>query len=220
VRPRLTVSSNARRHAVSFAVLLLVVGALGACTPRAGSAAVVGDTRFTTDEVQSSTRELVALAAELGQTGVSTADLNRRQVSRLVTEALLLEAAERRGVEATEGDVDSLISQSLQGGTREDLARQVAIDELVPVSAFDRFAEVVVLNQKLLAEIAPGEAPEVASAKLLEELVALSDELDVTVNPRFGTWDATSLDVGLPPNDLSSPPEARAVVTSGSQIQD
>jgi hypothetical protein len=219
VRPSLNVSGAARRRAATLLLPLLAVGALAACTSKAGSAAVVGDTTISVEDVQASTRELVALAEELGETDVPTADLNRRQVSRLVTEQLIRESAERNGVTVSDAEVDSLVRQTLGSGSREQLAQQVAVDELVPVSQFDSFAEVVVLNQKLLEVVAPGVPAEEATPELREELAALSDELDVTVSPRFGSWDAEMLDVGAPPNDLSSPESAEPEVMGGSQIE-
>jgi hypothetical protein len=41
---------------------------------------------------------------------------------------------------------------------------------------------------------------------VFEEASLLSEELDTTIAPRFGTWDAATLSLGPTPEDLAAPP--------------
>jgi hypothetical protein len=47
--------------------------------------------------------------------------------------------------------------------------------------------------------------PQTQNSAVFEYVVALSEELDVTVSPRFGTWDPAQLSLGPVPDDLSTP---------------
>jgi hypothetical protein len=216
VRPKLSLSTRARvnRAVAAGAVVLLVAGFAGACTPNAGSAAVVGDTRFTVDDVQTDSREVIATVETAGAPAPDSAEVNRSQVSRLVTGELIRRLADQRGVTASPAEVDALVRDSLGGRTRDEFAEGLSLSELVPVSDFDAFAEVVLLNQKLVDTIAAESGAETANEALVEQLSALAEDVGVTVNPRFGEWDSETLSLGLPPNDLSTP----APVTADPEI--
>ena len=152
---------------------------------------------------------MLAAAAQVSENPLDAAEVNRRQVNRLITQVLIQEEADRRGVTVTEAEVDRLLQQAIGGGERDDFAAQLAAGQLVPPSRLDEFARTVALNEKLLPVVAPDVTDQNAqTAALIEVLGELSVELGTGVSPRYGSWDPADLTVALPPNDISSPAPA------------
>lgn len=182
-----------------------IVLALTACTPRPGAAAVVGDARITDDQVQSATAEVLEIATQLGASGVGPDDINRRQINRMVTDELIVVAAQRAGVTATDAEVEALIAEASIGQERDVFIREFTVSQQVPPSEFTDYVRTVVLNRKLLTSGPAGQSEQEATAALVSRLGELSTELDTAVSPRYGSWDPADLSVTLPPNDLSKP---------------
>jgi hypothetical protein len=214
-RSRTLPTSNRRRKTLLAGAALVAVVGLSACNEAPGAAAYVGDTHISTEQVQDDGAEVIAAAGPASQTPLDGAEVNRRQVNRLVTQRLVEIAAERRGVTVSDSEVDALITQAVGTGTRAEFETQLAAAQLVPPSEIDTFARTVALNQKLAAKIAPGADEAATNAALVKELGALSEEIGTGVSPRFGTWVPSDLTVGLPPDDLSTPVP---VVTPDQQV--
>lgn len=201
------------------ALSLLGVAACGS-SPAPGEAAYVGDQRITVDQVQADASEVIEAATGVSEAPLDPAEVNRRQVNRLVTQALIEQEADRRDITVSDAEVDRLIGQAVGEGDRDEFAAQLAAGQLVPPSGLVDFARSVALNEKLLAVVAPDVVdPNARTLELVRVLGELSAELGTGVSPRFGTWDAAALTVGLPPNDLSTP-AAEPQVESGTVILD
>ena len=197
-----------RRRLVTLAVVATVLASLSACTARPGAAAYVGGYRIPVSTVQSDSAEVIAAAAQVGQTGLDPSEVNRRQVNRLVTDRLIRIEAARRGITVSDAEVDTLLAQAAGDSSPATFANQLAASQLVPPSGLTEFAQTVALNQKLLAEIAPNASQTVQTDELVKLLGALSTQLGTGVSPRYGVWDPGSLSVDLPPDDLSTPAPA------------
>ena len=178
---------------------------LSACSSQAGSAALVGDVAFSETEVQADTSEVLEVADAAGGVQVDSAAVSREQVRRLVTEELVDIAAAEQGVDVTDGDIDRSIAQvAATSGGRDALELQLATQNGVPPSAFESFVRTFLLQQELLA--ATGAPAGLAEELFVAELAGLSDEVGVSVSPRYGEWVATELRVAEPPFDLAAPP--------------
>ncbi len=108
------------RRAVTAAV---VVGALAGCGGplRSGAAAVVGDTRVPTEQLAQLVDSGLADPAAAEQLGSDRSAYQRDVLSRLIQARVVEEAARRRGVTVTQGDVDreyAAIRDSLGGEER------------------------------------------------------------------------------------------------------
>jgi hypothetical protein len=204
-----------RKPFVIAAVSIAMLG-LSACATSPGTAATVGEHRITTEQVQADSTEVLAAAGRVGETPLDPAEVNRRQVNRLVTAELVDVAAEREGVTVTDAEIDALLLQAVGATDRATFADQLALNQLVPPSALEDFARTVALNQKLLEKTAPGAAEQAQAVAVVDVLGKLSTELGTDVSPRFGTWSPSDVSVGLPPNDISSPAPAATQLASGT----
>jgi hypothetical protein len=190
---------------VVIAAVAVTSAVLTACTNQAGNAALVGDVAFSETQVQADTAEVLEAADAAGGIQVENAAVAREQVRRLVTEELVDIAAAEQGIEVTAGDIDRSIAQvAATSGGRDALELQLATQNGVPPSAFESFVRTFLLQQELLA--ATGAPPGLAEQQFLAEIAALSDEVGVSVSPRYGEWVPTELRVAEPPFDLAAPP--------------
>ena len=62
------------------------------------------------------------------------------------------------------------------------------------------------LTPKIQQVLAPGATAEQQQSIFQQALVTAANELGVTVNPRYGSWNPDSIQLGAPPSDLSIPP--------------
>jgi hypothetical protein len=186
-------------------VALAMVGLLLAgCSDQPGSAAVVGDTAITENQVQDDAAEVIAAAETAGGLEVETALVTAEQVRRLVEAELVAELADRRGISVTAGEVDRSIEEvSAQVGGREALDAQLAAQAGVPPSALESFVITFLLKEALIADYGLADRG-AAEAQLIADLGALSQEWGTEVSPRYGTWNPETVRVSERPGDLAA----------------
>lgn len=146
-----------------------------------GTAATVGDETITIASLQN---EVIEFSESFEEPIPVTSDFGALQqefLNRDISHLLLIEMAQREGVEITDADVDalfdSLVAQAggdldpirLEFRYTEDGIRRALQDEL-------RAREL----QPIVGDIEPA-------------LAATADDVGVEVNPRFGTWEGVSL---------------------------
>jgi len=191
----------ARTAAGLVAIAALGLGASGCGVELAGSAAVVGEQRVTDTQL---TADVAAVTEALGID--PSGQVNQIVLDRLIRGDLFEELALRNDVTITQGELDSFIEETaVSVGGREQLDAQLLQSSGVPADAVESFARTFLLQQKVAEKLAPGAAQDQQGEALAGAVIALSDELDTRVSPRFGTWDPARLSVGPIPNDLSAP---------------
>jgi hypothetical protein len=207
-RPRL-------RAAVALGLASLALAACG--TDLAGSASVVGSRSVSDAEVATAVtevREQFEAAAGLPDIPpFDEAEVTSRNVERLTRHLVLEAAAVEKGLVITPAQVDEIIASSVDGqfgGDRSKLELAFATQEFVPAVAVDEFARDFLIQQALPARVLPGGTEEAQGQAASEYLAELSNELDVRVAPRFGTWDSSLVGLGPVPDDLSFVPGAVA----------
>jgi hypothetical protein len=169
----------------------------------AGSAAVIGDSRITTAAVEDQISQINA-ARGLPADSVDAA-LTQATVQRLIITDLVDQAAVRLGAEVTEGAIDTeVIALETRAGGREELD-QLLLESNIPPSGLKTQIRTSLLVQQMGAILDPQADPQVQSQLVYEYVVALSDELNVSVSPRFGVWNPIDLNLGAPPADLATP---------------
>lgn len=198
------------------ALLAFALTACGTGVVRTGAAAVVGSDRITTEELSElSDRALADPAA--AQLAGDRAGFQRQLLQRLVQEQVVAEAARRRGLTVTEGQVDTQYASFVQqSGGPEPLQQQAAAAglSLDQVRGLARTQALVqVLTARLGQESGQQATQEQAGQALTTELRSVAEDLDITVNPRFGRWDVQNLEVverGPQPGRVISSPSPAA----------
>lgn len=177
----------------------LVVSGCGQ-TSKAGAAALVGNQSIAVDELSQSV-DATARAAAKNQLQIrDRSALVRSVLSRQIVFAVLEEAADRKGVTVTRGDVDQRIAQS---GGRKRLEGRVLRSGVAPSELRD-FMRHQVMQQRLAQKLGGGGAGGQQNA-LVQYLRKVARDMDVTVSPRYGTFNVQQLSVTQGKSDLSTP---------------
>lgn len=214
-------SSSTRTSSARFRIVIATLGCATAvslatgCGPNlAGSAAVIGDSRITDETLVSQSNALTA-ALEIPP----SAKVNQFLLDRDLKQELVSRLAEKHGVDITPGQIAAFLDEQYQlGGGKEQTLAQLE-QQGITADALDAVVltqlQVVAIGQALL----PNGTEEQQSKAVLAAAIELSDQLNVTVSPRFGQWDAEKLGVIPAPNDLSAPPPVTESPEQLSELQ-
>ncbi|HEX7189218.1 MAG TPA: hypothetical protein VF423_13425 [Actinomycetes bacterium] len=196
--------STRRRPARSRAALVVVAGfvtalALSGCSQQKLGAAVVMDGRavITVDELQQSAQDHLAVVPETDPGDAQLAILQRRIVSELIDQV-----ARDNGVRVRDARVaaerDDLLT-SVKG--RRELVRRLAASDQPIVLApedIDRWVKDRLLFNAVATRFAgvpltsSDPAAQEAVVRVQTELQQASADMDIEVNPRYGSWDPRS----------------------------
>ncbi|SDQ48484.1 SurA N-terminal domain-containing protein [Thermostaphylospora chromogena] len=177
---------------LALAVALAGV-ALTACSPsQIGAAAIVGDKRITTTELDADLRELQQALSENPQAmqqlentrQQAGATLPQLMLYRLVEAERYAQLAERAGVTVTDGEIDSWISR--QGGA--EAIETAMLSGGVAPSQSREYLRSLIASEKLVVQRGGGtdqDAVQRGQQAVAKELEAIK----VSYNPRYGAFD-------------------------------
>ncbi|WNI15834.1 SurA N-terminal domain-containing protein [Actinacidiphila sp. ITFR-21] len=195
-----------RRTAVSIAAagLLLASPALTACgsgPAHAGAAAVVGDHRITVSTLQAEVTELrteVSASPQGAQLLDSAGDLSTQMLGRLVEDQVLDRALAKAHLTVTDGEVqrDRQAALAQFGGNEAQLDSTLLVNYGVAKSDIDHFFYRDVASGKLIQSLGYQPGSDGGNTALTQEVVKTADSIGVSVNPRYGTWDAKKASIG------------------------
>jgi hypothetical protein len=195
--------------AIIAATALLLTG----CS-QVGAAATVGDTKITQATVQGSIDSILAERAKVdtSQMQLETGEsLNRSQLRFHLLSKLLRALGEELKIEVTKAEIDTRrASITEQVGGAASLPNALVSAGIAP-GDLDTYIEAISFSDKISqALIAAGVTEDQVGAEIQKLVVAKSNEIGVTVNPRYGKWDPKVADVVA--NDSAS----SAVTPSGN----
>lgn len=159
------------RGARAAGAALLAAGLLAACTGHPGAAAVVDGEAISTDALTSALDDLSPVYQGVTPQGVLTV---------LVTEPFLAEVAAARGAGVSDAQARAFLEQQAVQQLGEEEAAEL---EFGP--------EALVVGRYSLAADAVQAAPDGADAA--EEYRQLVSAADIEVNPRFGSFEETTV---------------------------
>ncbi|GAA1252347.1 SurA N-terminal domain-containing protein [Kitasatospora nipponensis] len=199
-----TARRTVRRSAPALGALLAVV-VLSACggQPRPGAAALVGDQRITVAAVQARVAEFRSQAAALpsGQYQEQSG-LVGATVSGMVFNAVVEHALESNGLSVSQTEIAQVRAEQAQvWGGEPALEQMLLLKHAVPVAEIDGFYREQIGLQKLAA-LTGKQIGTTEGNKTVHQLLAeASAELKVSVNPRYGSWDAEQAVLDAPSAD-------------------
>jgi len=198
--------TSVRRLTLAAAALATAASVIlsGCANQEAGAAATFSDGRIAESDLTSA----VAAVLEAKGQATTTPDLIlvQQTLGRMITQRLVSELAEREGVEISQGKLDEMrVNYEEQIGGPEAL-EQAFLQENVAPSQLEAVLRLQLQAQELGYLLNPRGSAEEQGTAVFEAVSTLSEELDTTVSPRFGSWDPTTLSLGAVPNDLSTVP--------------
>jgi hypothetical protein len=196
--------------------IIALIGALSlvgltACSS-INSAATLGDITITQEELQSSVDQLLTERAAVDTSQMqleSGATLNRSQLRFKVITAIFDEIAKELKINLTDSEIAaSRVNLIAQSGGETALPSNLVAAQIAS-SNFDRYIRANLISNKLNeALIATGVAEAELNARISQLINAKAKQLEISINPRYGTWDA---EVG----DIVEIDSAGDAVTSG-----
>ena len=167
---------------------------------------IVDDQRTSIATLQGKVEAIAAERAKTGQEAVPAAEQSRTQIQRIIVHRILERAAAAQGVTVTPSEIDDRIAGlEQQFGGKEGLASQVAAANIA-ANDLRTFLADELLGQKIGEALAPGAQSDAEQQqrqnRLNDLLIRTAHEVDVAVNPRYGTFDPSSGQVNPPVNPL------------------
>ncbi len=181
-----------RRRVVAAGAMGLAVLVLSGC-----GADVPGDVarsdRFRIAQQQVAD-DVAAVLEALGQPpGEPPAGWAIANVERLVRNAVVSELATDLGVRVSAGDVRTARDELAEGSFGSaDALLQAALQSGIPPDGIDGVIRMSLELEAIGRELAPDAGAAEQQAAAQAALVELSDEIDLEVAPRYGTWDAAA----------------------------
>jgi hypothetical protein len=179
--------------------VLAGVSLSGCHSQQAGAAAIVGDDRITISALEAKVARLAAYRERAGQLPVSSPELVRGQLFSFISGRILDEAAREMGVTVTDTEIAmrrNSLTQRLGGP--DQLVTQAAAQGIAP-DEIDRFLRDELLQEKIAQAFGPQPRTVQDQASLQGKLNDLygrvASRLQVSVNPRYGTWDSRSVGI-------------------------
>ncbi|GHJ92816.1 MULTISPECIES: SurA N-terminal domain-containing protein [Streptomyces] len=193
-----------RRTALALsAALLAAAPLLTACGGEAhpGAAAVVGGERIDVSTLQAqvrAARDAQSASPQSAQLIAATGDLGRQKLNGLIFDRILGKVAADQGVTASRAELQETREAFVrENGGEEGLEAVLLQQQGVAPGQVDDVVRRNVLMTKIIEKQGITETPE-GQQKLQDLFTAASKSLDIDVNPRYGAWDDTrvQLDTG------------------------
>ncbi|MFF0437181.1 SurA N-terminal domain-containing protein [Streptomyces sp. NPDC004327] len=190
-----------RRTALSVsaaAALLAATPLLTACGSDAhpGAAAVVGGRRIEVSSLQAQVKDVRAAQAASPQGAnmvKETGDLSRQKLHGMIFDRVVDRVAENNGVGASRAEIQQTREEfARQSGGEAQMASVLLQQQSVAPDQIDDVARRAVLMNKIAAKLGVTNTPE-GQKKLQEAFGRASKELKIDVNPRFGAWDDSKI---------------------------
>lgn len=180
--------------AVIIATALFLTG----CA-QVGAAATVGNVKISQATVQSSIDSIIA-----ARVGVDTSkmqlqtgeELNRSQLRFHLLTELLRATAGKLKISVSKAEIDTRRQSIIQQVGGVDSLPTALVGAGIARNDLDTYIEAISLSDKISQNlIASGVAQADIGATVQKLVVARAKSLGVTINPRYGAWDATIADV-------------------------
>jgi hypothetical protein len=177
-----------------------------------GAAATVGGTKITQATVQGSIDSILAERAKVDTTQMQLdtgETLNRGQLRFHLFSAILRALGEELKIEVTKAEIDTRRASIVeQVGGAASMPTALVNAGIAPED-LDAYIEAISLSDKISqALVASGVTEEQVGTEIQKLIVAKSKELGITVNPRYGKWDADTADI------VAADPASSAVTPS------
>ena len=181
-----------------FAIIAATALLLTGCS-QVGAAATVGDTKITQATVQGSVDSILSERGKVdtSQMQLETGEsLNRSQLRFHLLSKLLRSLGDELKIKVTKAEIDTRRASILEqvGGTTGLPAALVSAG--IAPADLDTYIEAISFSDKISqALVAAGVAEDQVGQEIQKLVVAKAKELGVTINPRYGKWNAETADI-------------------------
>ena len=197
-----------------LAITAVVATFLLAGCSQVGAAATVGSTKITQATVQGSIDAILAERAKVDTSQMQLETGSTLNVSQLrfhLLGTLLRELGQELQLNVTKAEIDSRRASIVEQVGGEAALPTALVNAGIAPQDLDRYIEAIAYSDKIGQKlVAAGVTEDQLGTEIQKLVVAKAKEIGVTVNPRYGKWDATTADV-VPADSAES-----AVTPSGN----
>ena len=166
---------------------------------QSNEAATVGDFKITQTELQGSIDAVIAERAKVDTTQMQLetgSSLNVSQLRFHLLGTLLRELGQELKLNVTKAEIDSRRASILEQVGGEAALPNALVNAGIAPQDLDRYIEAIAYSDKISQKLtAAGVTEDQLGQEIQKLVVAKAKEIGVTVNPRYGKWDATTADV-------------------------
>lgn len=189
-----------------FRVIALVLSAMvlvGCSTQNPGTAAYVGEKRITSGELDEYLNELRDILP------VETNDRGSTQIRTVLALMIIGEI-----IETAQRETNAQVDQNLVAGDYQALEQDVGGQEALYLFAANRdvppslIYKVLAQNRAIEAigiSLLPDDNAQDQNAEASAYILNLAENIDIKVNPRYGSWNSRDGSISPPANVLSEP---------------
>lgn len=183
-----------------FLASLLAIAALvlTGCS-QANSAASVGETKIKLSELQTQIDAILEerKAVDTSQMQLETGDaLSRSQLSYMISNLIIEELAKNEKIQVSASDLEAYKAEIFANIGGEANLPNILVNASIPASGLEEVLRRDLVLRKLSErETAAGADSATVNEKIQSLVTEMANKLKVTVNPRYGTWDATTLTI-------------------------
>jgi hypothetical protein len=178
----------------AISVALLLTG----CS-QVSTAASIGSVKISQATVQSS---IDAIVAERGAVDASQMqlqvgeDLNRSQMRFHVLTELLNEVAAQLKITVSKAEIDTRRANITEQIGGEEGLPKALVGAGIALKDFDLYLQGVIISDKISQGLAASGVPQEQIGASIQKLVVdMAKKNKVTINPRYGVWDAVTADI-------------------------
>lgn len=198
--------------------VVLAVGLLAACaTANPGDAAVVGSTSIPQAAIGEQLRAVNEAVGSPPDT--PSADGATALVYGNVVVALVQQTAAQVGATVPEAQVDQYYSQQVQSAGSEEALRQALAQQGIAPQLVMDFVRATLLQQAIADRIAPGGDQQTQGEALRAAVTQVAEDVGVSVAPRYGQWDAQTLQIVDPTDPVAQSADTGIGVPSPAPTQ-
>ncbi|MEY3195864.1 MAG: hypothetical protein RLZZ82_828 [Actinomycetota bacterium] len=197
-----------------LAITAVVATFLLAGCSQVGAAATVGSTKITQATVQGSIDAILSERSKVDTSQMQLETGSTLNVSQLrfhLLGTLLRELGQELQLNVTKAEIDSRRASIVEQVGGEAALPTALVNAGIAPQDLDRYIEAIAYSDKIGQKlVAAGVTEDQLGTEIQKLVVAKAKEIGVTVNPRYGKWDATTADV-VPADSAES-----AVTPSGN----
>ena len=181
-----------------LAIIAVTALLLSGCS-QVGAAATVGDVKITQATVQGSVDSILAERAKVDTTQMQLEtgeSLNRSQLRFHLLSKLLRALGDELKIKVTKAEIDTRRASIIeQVGGATSLPTALVSAGIAP-GDLDTYIEAISFSDKISQALSTaGVAQDQVGPELQKLVVAKAKELGVTINPRYGKWNAETADI-------------------------
>ena len=163
------------------------------------SAATVGSVKISQATVQSSINDIMAERSKVDSSQMQLEvgeDLNRSQMRFHVLSELLNKVAEKLKITVSKAEIDTRRASITEQVGGEAALPTALVGAGIAAKDFDLYLQSIIISDKLSQGLEASGVPADQVGLAIQKLVVdMAKENKVTINPRYGVWDAINADV-------------------------